>query len=236
MGNRCFALWQLPQRILFLRTIVAGHITSLRFQKKNKDRVNVYLDEVYTFALPAVEAAKLRKGQFLSDAEIAALRTLDLEAKAFDRAIQYLAVRPRSEWEVRQKLQRYRTRDDETLTEIQIDSIVQRLKSHNYISDQAFAHYWVEQRNRFKPMSPRALRYELRRKGVDANTAERVIEAETEPEQAALDAARQRAYRWYALGEEAFRQKMIAFLQRRGFRWDVVRDVVQQVWQERETE
>ena len=213
---------------------MAGHITSLRFQKKNKERVNIYLDDAYAFALPAIEAAKLRKGQFLSNEEIERLKTLDLEAKAYDRAVRFLAVRPRSEWEVRQNLQRYHPRGTESLSEPQIDLVIDQLKERGYLSDQAFARYWVEQRNRFKPLSPRALRYELRRKGVRADVADAIVEAETDPEEAALAAARQRAYRWYNLGEEAFQNKMVAFLQRRGFRWEIVRDVVQQVWQERD--
>lgn len=212
---------------------MAGTVTQLRFQKKNTDRVNVYLDDAYAFALPALEAAKLRKGQFLSDAEVAALRTVDAEAKARDKAVRFLAVRPRSEWEVRQNLKRYRPRNGEPLNDTQIEQVIDWLKARDYLNDRDFARYWVEQRNRFKPMSPRALHYELRRKGVSAQIAESVVGANSVAEEAALDAARQRAYRWYSLSEEEFQQKMASFLQRRGFGWDVVRDVIQQVWQER---
>lgn len=213
---------------------MAGTITSLRFQKKNKERVNVYLDDEYAFALPVLTAAQLRKGQFLSDAEIDQLRTLDLEAKAYDRALQFLASRPRSEWEVRRKLKSYKARGGAVLSEEQIDTVIERLKTQRYVDDEAFAQYWVEQRNRFKPRSPRALQYELRRKGVASQITDAVISAETDPVTAALAAARQRAYRWYTLPEEEFSKKMAGFLQRRGFRWEVVKAVIQQVWQERD--
>jgi regulatory protein len=212
---------------------MAGEITSLRFQKGNQERVNVYLEGEYAFALPAVEAAKLRKGQFLSDEEIRALQTVDLEAKAFDRAVRFLGVRPRSEWEVRQNLQRYRPRGGETLTQAQIDQVIERLLNRDYLNDHEFARYWVEQRNQFKPMSPQALRYELRRKGVADQIIDTVIEQETDPRSAALEAARSRAYRWNRLEEAEFQKKMAALLQRRGFRWEIIRDVIQQVWQER---
>lgn len=212
---------------------MAGTITSLRFQKGNQERVNVYLDGEYAFALPAVEAAKLRKGQFLSDAEIQALQSVDLAAKAFDRAVRFLGVRPRSEWEVRQNLQRYRPRGGQPLTQAQIDGVIERLQNREYLDDQEFARYWVEQRNQFKPMSPQALRYELRRKGVAAQIVDSIIEQETDPGAAALEAARSRAYRWYTLDETEFRKKMAAHLQRRGFGWDIVRNVIDQVWQER---
>ena len=110
--------------------------------------------------------------------------------------------------------------------------VIARLKERNYLDDHAFAAYWVEQRNRFKPMAPQALRYELRLKGVDSKIADEIIEQATDPTVAALEAARQRGYRWQALSEEEFQKKMTAFLQRRGFHWETIRDVVQQVWDE----
>lgn len=211
---------------------MAGVITSLRLQKRNKERVNVYLDDEYAFALPINEALKLQKGQHLNDQEIAQLQTVDFEAKAYDRALRFLAIRPRSEWEVHQNLKRYQPRKGESLDEPQIEMVIARLKERNYLDDHAFAAYWVEQRNRFRPMAPQALRYELRLKGVDSKIADEIIEQATDPTVAALEAARQRGYRWQALSEEEFQKKMTAFLQRRGFHWETIRDVVQQVWDE----
>jgi regulatory protein len=213
---------------------MAGVITSLRLQKRNKERVNVYLDDEYAFALPINEALKLQKGQHLDDQEIAQLQTVDLEAKAYDRALRFLAVRPRSEREVHQNLKRYQPRKGETLDEPQIEKVIARLKERDYLDDHAFAAYWVEQRNRFKPMAPQALRYELRLKGIESKIADEIIEQATDPTVAALEAARQRGYRWQALSKEEFQKKMTAFLQRRGFHWEIIRDVVQQVWDEQE--
>ena len=53
---------------------MAGRITALKYQKRNKDRVNVYLDGRFALGLPAVVAATLKRGQLLSDAEIEALQ------------------------------------------------------------------------------------------------------------------------------------------------------------------
>ncbi|MCB0113387.1 MAG: RecX family transcriptional regulator [Caldilineaceae bacterium] len=215
---------------------MAGQITSLRFQKANQDRVNVYLDGEYAFALPAIEAAKLRKGDFLSDDDIQRLRLVDLEAKGYDRAVRFLAVRPRSEWEVRQNLRRYRPRGSEGLDEVQIEQVMERLRGRGYVDDEAFARYWIDQRNRFKPMAPQALRYELRRKGVSNRIIDAVVEAETDPNTAALEVARRQAHRWLHLGEAEFQKKLAGLLQRRGFRWETIRETIQQVWQEQEIE
>jgi regulatory protein len=84
-------------------------------------------------------------------------------------------------------------------------------------------------------MSPRALRYELRQKGVDNATIESILASATDPAHAALQAARTRLSRWRSLDDETFRKKMIAFLQRRGFNWAVIRDILEQIEAERGT-
>lgn len=240
-------LWQLPQRFFVFGCRIgptrparqenetermAGTITALQRQKRNRERVSVYVDGAYAFALPALEAVKLRREQYLSDQEITALKTVDLRAKAYDQALRFLAVRPRSVWEVRQKLGRYRSRQNESLAESHIQWVTSKLLEQGYLNDEEFARFWIEQRNQFKPLAPRALRYELLRKGIDEPTIQAVMESAVEGETAALQAARGQMYRWQQLDEETFRKKMAAFLQRRGFSWAVVSDVLAQLWQE----
>ena len=84
---------------------MAGKITTLKFQKKNKERVNVYLDGKYAFSLQAILAARLHKGQTLSDEEIEGLLQEDAFQKAYDKTLNFLTYRPRSRAEVRRYLQ-----------------------------------------------------------------------------------------------------------------------------------
>lgn len=214
---------------------MAGTITALRFQKRDKERVNVHLDGAYAFALPAIEAAQLRPGQELSDQEIEDLKSTDLRSRGYDKAIRFLAVRPRSEAEVRRNLQNYRPRDGRRLSAGQIDWIVAKLQERQYLDDQAFALFWVEQRNRFRPVSPRALRYELRQKGVASAIADEVIDEKSHAPSACEAAARSRLYKWQNLTDPyEFRKKMGGFLQRRGFGWGVAGEVIDRLWQELE--
>src|SRR5512135_31225 len=83
---------------------MSGIITALVAQKKNQDRVNVYLDGQFAFGLAAIEAIRLKRGQVLSDADIARLTQADDIEKAHEKALRFLGNRPRSEWEVRQNL------------------------------------------------------------------------------------------------------------------------------------
>lgn len=203
---------------------MAGTITGLQFQKRNRDRVNVYLDGSYAFALPATEAARLRKGQFLSDEEIQALQNLDLRAKAFDRAVRFLAVRPRSTWEVRQNLARYRPQGCPLPSE-HVDWVIRRLTELGYLDDLAFARYWVEQRRQFNPRGRHALRHELRQKGIEPALIDQVLAQEVDDVAAAEAAVRKQLPRWQHLDESARRRKVMGYLQRRGFDWGTVQEV-----------
>ncbi len=207
---------------------MAGKITELRYQKRNPDRVNVYLDGEFAFGLPDLEAARLRPGQYLSDADIERLRGADAEQKAYDRAVHFLGYRPRSKTEVRQNLARAGT--DEAL----IERVIERLTQQGYLNDAEFARYWVDNRERFKPRGARALREELHRKGVDDEATAGLL-AEMDQAESAYRAGEARAMRLAPLLEENrqdFRRRLGDFLARRGFDYGVVRQVVARFEQE----
>ncbi len=195
---------------------VAGKVTGLQLQKRNKDRVNVYIDGQFAFGLTAVDAAGLHKGQYLSDEQIASLQKEDYRQKAFDRAVRFLSYRPRSQTEVIRYLKQ-KLLDDDTL-----DYVIDRLQQYDYLNDVAFARFWVENRQRFKPRSKRALNYELREKGVEREVADAVIE-DVDEEEAAWQAIATKLDSWSHLEREAFRKKLFGFLQRRGFSYDVIK-------------
>ena len=62
-------------------------ITALKVQKKNANRVNVYLDGEFAFGLARITAAWLRKGQILSNREIDSLKSADEIEVAYQRAL-----------------------------------------------------------------------------------------------------------------------------------------------------
>ena len=204
---------------------MAGTITALVVQKRNKERVNVYLDGEFAFGLAMIEALKLHKGQKLSDEDIARLKALDEIEKAHERALNYLSYRPRSVDEVRRNLL-------EKYPETAVEAVIERLERAGLLNDQEFARFWVENRDRFKPRSERALRYELRQKGISDADIDLALEALDE-EDAARRAAEDRARRYRNADEETFRKRMSDFLARRGFSYGIIRDVVDQLWTQR---
>lgn len=204
---------------------MSGVITRLVFQQKNRQRVNVFLDGVYAFALPDTEAARLRVGQHLSDDDISQLRHVDDEARAFDRAAHLLATRPRSQAEIETHLRQAGFGPEA------IAHAIARLQEQGYVDDAMFAQWWIDNRSRFNPRSQTALRQELLHKGVQRSLIEEAL-APLDADEQALAAARPRAERWRQLPQPEFFKKMIGFLQRRGFDYATSRAVAVQLWQE----
>lgn len=202
-----------------------GVITAIEVQKRNKKRVSIFIDDAYAFSLSLDEAARLHKGQTLSDAEIEALTSEAAVTVATDSAARFLAIRPRSAREVRDNLTRKGT------PPAVIDAALERLTMFGYIDDRAFADLWVRDRMTFKPTSPRALRYELRQKGVSSEVIDAAL-ADLDAEDAAYRAAESQMRRLRGAQRHDFQTKISAHLQRRGFSYAVARTTIRRLMQE----
>ncbi len=194
-------------------------ITALEVNRRDKEFVKLYLDDEFVMSLPQLEAARLAIGQPLSQSEVEALADARAEQRAFDRALRFLSYRPRSAEEVRRNLARH------NVTDSLIATVLARLEGLGYLDDLDFAKFWLENRARFKPMGARALRYELRAKGINHDIIEKSL-ADFEEEEAAYRAAAAQASRIGGTTRQAFRRKLSQMLRRRGFEADTVRDVV----------
>jgi regulatory protein len=203
-------------------------ITRLEQQKRNKERVNVYLDDEFAFGLNLMDAAHLRKGQELTDINIAELRQKDAIVKAIGIAVNLLSYRPRSMQEIRQRLRK------KGYDEAVIEATFERLSNLGYLDDRAFARFWIESRNRGKPRGKTALRYELRQKGVAEDIIAELLDDMVDEQSAAYEAAQARVRRMRGKTVFEFKQKIGAFLQRRGFGYDVMKQALDTLIEELE--
>jgi regulatory protein len=201
---------------------MAGTITALRFQKRNKDRVNVYLEGRFAFGLAAIEAAHLKVGQELSDADIARLQKRDEIERAYERALNFLSYRPRSEVEARRNLR------GKSVEEQVVEVVIERLTRAGLLNDREFARYWVENRLQFKPRGTRALRQELWEKGVPDAVIAEALEGFDEQD-AARRVAETGARRMAHLEPSDFRRKLSTYMARRGFSYAVIKPLVEEM-------
>lgn len=203
-----------------------GKITALKVQKRNSNRVNVYLDNEFAFGLARIIAAWLHLGQELSSDKIASLQSQDAGEVAYQKALHFISYRPRSEVEVRNKLA-------ENGAEPQIiETVMARLQTAQLVGDEQFAREWIDNRSTFRPRSHRMLRYELHQKGVgEVFIQQALAEAENEPD-LAYQAGSQYARRLAELDWELFRKRLSGYLGRRGFSYGTIAPVVRQIWEE----
>jgi regulatory protein len=203
---------------------MAQTITALTLQKRNKERVNLFLDGEYAFSLSLDAVLRLRRGQCLSQSEIDTLRREDEILRAYQHALRLLGYRPRSQVEMTRSL------GQKGYGAEAVSVALQRLADKRYIDDDAFARYWLQRRERSRPRGARAINYELRQKGVDRDIINQVLQ-ELDEEASAWAAIEGKLARWSTLHQDEFRKKSMGFLTRRGFSYDVVRRTCQKAWE-----
>jgi len=189
--------------------------------------VNVFLDGSFAFSLEAEVAMKknLKLEQELSEDEIEALTGADLFHRCLNAAFRYLGYRPRSEAELRERLKR---RGFEAGN---VEAVLTRLREQGLVDDLAFAQFWKDNRETFRPRSQWLTRLELRRKGVTDNIIDQVV-ADVDDEDSAYRAAQSRAHRLPDSDYEGFRHRLGGYLKRRGFGYSVINNTVERLWQE----
>ena len=213
-----------------LPTPAAGLVTAVEPQRRPRSRrVNVFVDGRYAFSLAEDLVGLVRVGQPISELKTAELLLKDEQARAFEAAAVFLSYRPRSEREVRDRLRK------KDFPEPAIEATVERLKRLRLLDDEAFARYWIEQRQTHRPRGARLLRLELRQKGIAADTTMEAVETsaeEEDPVDAACRAAERKAHSLRSLDDREFAQKLGQFLVRRGFDYETARTACRRLREE----
>jgi regulatory protein len=154
-----------------------------------------------------------------------------------DAAARFLEARQRSVAEVRRRLRGAGYRPD------LVEGAIERLVELGILDDEAFARAWVESRDRARPRGERAIREELRLKGIDRATIDAVLEErrsgeDAEPDRDAAERLLERNMRSLArvADPRQRRARAYALLARNGFDPDVCREVAAQVVDRGDTE
>jgi regulatory protein len=188
----------------------------------------VFLDGRFAFSVLAEVAVKtgLKVGKEISDNDVESLLGTDRYQRCYNAAIRYLGYRPRSESEVRQRLQRHGFDAECT------DKTITRLKEQGLVNDTEFARFWIENRETFSPRSRRLTGLELSRKGLDRITIEQMVN-EIDESDSAYRAATSKATRLESNDYNNFRRRISEHLARRGFNYEVIKEVIARTWKER---
>jgi regulatory protein len=197
-----------------------GEITAITSQQHDPNRVSIFLDGEFAIGLSRELAARegLAVGMRLTAERAAEIAAREEVGKATDRAIALLARRPRSVREVRDRLRQ------KGFTDATIDAAIEKLEGWDYVDDEDFARYWVENRETHKPRGRRLLEQELRQKGVARDVIQETLdEADLDERGSAVDLARAKLRSYGSLDPALARRRLGAYLGRKGYDFSTIR-------------
>jgi len=147
--------------------------------------------------------------------------------RTFDRAVNLLTYKPRSEKELRLRL----LEKDWTNAEI-VEAVLVKLKEYNYLNDEQFAKEFAASRLRQKPIGKRVLKQKLALKKLDKETIDAALEKafEETPEAEVIERAIEKRLR--IKGKPETREdskKFYDYLLRQGFSYDLVSSKMREI-------
>ena len=194
-------------------------ITKITTQKKNSSRYSIYIDGEYSFSLSdlALLEAKIAVGQELSAEEVKSLQERSELDKFYQRILNLLSLRSRSEYEIRTYLKKHNCPTD------QADIILNKLSEKKYINDLAFSISWIQNRQLLRPSSKTKLINELKIKGINKEIISQAFE-ETQPDE--IESLKVIVEKKRKLTRFQDNQKLMQYLIRQGFHYSEIKNVL----------
>jgi regulatory protein len=205
-------------------------ITALEPQKR-KGRLNIFVDGQFVIGVGEAVAADLglRVGREITPEKLREIGSAEEVQKALDSALGLLEVRARAKREIETRL------SQKGIEESIIAIVVAKLVKLGLLDDAQFAAQWVEAKTRVggsRPIGRRRLSSELYAKGVAKEQIADAVDVVSNADELALArAAASKKVRVVPSDREALqkeRQKLMGFLQRRGFGWETVKQVTRE--------
>ena len=207
-----------------------GTITTIRRNRSDGGRCSVFVDDEFLAACPidVALALGLRKGLVMTDELERKLRKEDRRIVLRQKSYRFATYKPRTEKNILDFL----TKAEATPEEIQ--SVIEWLREFRLIDDNAYAARFLEASRERKPLSRIMARRTLLTKGVPQDVVDRAIE-EHYQENDALEGARvvaRKKLRMLASNSpKQQEEKLVRFLQYRGYGWDVIKLLRQELHQ-----
>ena len=211
-------------------------ITKITTQKQSTERFNIYLDdgqgEKYAFSVDQDVFIKynLRKGQEIDELEIHEIQYGDLSKKAYNKALEFLSYRMRSIKEVAEHLAKKEFND------AIIQDVIYKLKEYNYVDDLEFAIAYVRTQKQTNGKGPSVLKRELIGKGINQDFIEQALQEYNDDDQLqeAIDHAEKLLKKNNKISTVQIKQKIEQHLMRKGFRYDIISKVLDEVQYEQD--
>lgn len=202
-------------------------ITKIEVQKRNKDRVNVYIDNEYAFSI-SMELVYKESLKPKMEIDIERLRDIaDKEGylKCKNAALKIIERSYKTEKEVRDKLR------EKEYTDSQIEKSIEFLKEYNFINDDSYAKAYIN--DKLSSRGRQKIKYDLIKKGIDIQIIdEKLSLIDSDDERNTAVALAEKKYRTIKKSEtDSYKLsgKLYRFLISKGYNYDIVKEVVKEV-------
>lgn len=205
------------------------HMSRITSIKKQRGLVLVEIEEEAALRIPA-SLYRERPLQPDTDLDLEAYEAwLDERAypHALNRAVEYLAARPRTEREMETRLRQC------GYTDKVIARVMARLAHEGFLNDAQFADLWTQARQE-RALGKRRIAQELARKGVSREHVDAALSQidEEEQQRQATELCRHLLERTRGKDERDVRRKVLAALVRRGYDWDTAKQALDRAGEE----
>ena len=197
-------------------------ITNLKTGVKNPNRVNVFVNDEYTFSLDVTQVVdlKVKVGKEISEEDLQNYKNESEYGKLYQRALEWVLMRPRSKKELSDYLYRKRVQGNHVANDSGLfERIVEQLVLRGYVDDDRFAEWYVENRFVKKGVSQKRLKMELMKKGIALEIIDEVLGGRNDEDEIKKIISRKRA--------KYDDQKLMAYLCSQGFKYDTVRKLLE---------
>lgn len=203
-------------------------VTNIEVQKKNKERVSVFIDGHYGFSLHAefIYKYNIKVGMDLEPSFINEIAKAEEQKKANNYALTLLSKSFKTEKQIKDKM---KTKGFE---EEYINKAIDMMKDYGYINDTRYATSYVSDTVAFTKMGKNKIKNKLYEKGVNKDTINDVLNELVDDEQqfeAALVIASKKFKSLKDIDKHKKNQKLISFLQYRGFSFDIIKKVLNEL-------
>lgn len=199
-------------------------ITKIEYQKRNKERFNIYIDEEYGFSVDINILIKysLKKNMELSNELIDDIKSSEEKISVYNYGISVLSRAAKSEYELRHKMQ------DKGFDSQLIDNAINTLKEQKYLDDEKYCEMFINDKINISKYGVRKIKEALYYKGIDKEIIEQKIKSisSKDEEERAFMLGKKKLL---SIKEEDTRKKGLKlsnYLVGKGFEYETVRKVV----------
>lgn len=202
-------------------------VTKIETQKRNKERVNIYIDNVYSFSasLELIYKEHLKVNEEVHEERLRKIAKEENLCRCKDTALRIVERSYKTEKEMKDRLLE-KGYDEETVI-----AVLGFLKEYKFINDEAYAKMYTK--DRMRSQGSQKIKYDLKKKGIDEEKIEETLNSfnEEDEKMAAMELAEKKYKQLIKRENDKYKlwNKLCRFLVSRGYNYGLSKEVVKKI-------